>query len=48
LVDKETSAHRKREDALASGGTGKKKNKQQSLRHRVTEESKEDLALLKV
>lgn len=46
MVDKETSAHRKREDALASGGAGKIK-KQQSLRHRATEESEEDLALLK-
>lgn len=46
MSDKEVSAHRKRDEALASGRAGKSK-KQQNLRHRATEEAKEDLALLK-
>lgn len=46
MVDKETSAHRKREDALASGRAGKSK-RQQAIRHSVTEEAK-DLLLRSV
>lgn len=47
MVDKKTSVHRKRDDALASGRAGKSK-KPQSLRHRATKEAKEALDLLKV